>query len=87
MDTYRLLWQIPPCYDNIILTLEYACLCVCVSVTKRPHLTHYPQANTLSTHTWPERPKGAKDKVKQARRAQSRPEGPQARSRGPRLLV
>ena len=30
-----------------ILTLEYACLCVCV--TKRPHLTHYPQANTLST--------------------------------------
>ena len=29
--------------DNI-LTLEYAYLCV----TKRPHLTHYPQANTLS---------------------------------------
>ena len=28
----------------------------------------------------PERPKGAKDEVKQA---QSRPEGPQARSRGP----
>ena len=24
-------------------------VCVCVSVTKRPHLTHYPQANTLST--------------------------------------
>ena len=23
-------------------------LSVCVSVTKRPHLTHYPQANTLS---------------------------------------
>ena len=74
-----------------ILTLEYACLSVCVSVTKRPHLTHYPQANTLSTHnqqtntlsTRPERPKGAKDDVKQARRAQSRPEGPQARSRGP----
>ena len=33
--------------------------------------------------TRPERPKGAKDDVKQARRAQSRPEGPQARSRGP----
>ena len=33
--------------------------------------------------TRPERPKGAKDEVKQARRAQSRPEGPQARSRGP----
>ena len=37
-------------YSHIyILTLEYACLSVCVSVTKRPHLTHYPQANTLST--------------------------------------
>ena len=37
-------------------------------------------------HAWvtrPERPKGAKDEVKQARRAQSRPEGPQARSRAP----
>ena len=33
--------------------------------------------------TRPERPKGAKDEVKQARRAQSQPEGPQARSRGP----
>ena len=33
--------------DQFILTLEYACLSVCVSVTKRPHLTHYPQANTL----------------------------------------
>ena len=33
--------------------------------------------------TRPERPKGAKDEVKQARRAQSRPKGPQARSRGP----
>ena len=32
--------------------------------------------------TQPERPKGAKDEVKQARRAQSQPEGPQARSRG-----
>ena len=39
----------------VILTLEYACLSVCVSVTKRPHLTHYPlllrrwiEANTLS---------------------------------------
>ena len=33
--------------------------------------------------TRPERPKGVKDEVKQARRAQSRPEGPQTRSRGP----
>ena len=33
--------------------------------------------------TRPERPKGAKDDVKQARRAQSWPEGPQPRSRGP----
>ena len=46
-------------------------------------------ANALSKHctvawvTRPERPKGAKDEVKQARRAQSRPEGPEARSRGP----
>ena len=31
----------------------------------------------------PERPKGAKDEVKQARGAQSRPEGPLPRSRGP----
>ena len=40
--------------------------------------------------TWPERPKGVKDEVKQARRAKSWPEGPPARSRapgGPRLLV
>ena len=43
---------------------------------------------TLSYHcnvawvTRPERPKGVKDVIKQARRAQSRPEGPQ-----PRLLV
>ena len=33
--------------------------------------------------TRPERPKVAKDEVKQARRAQSQPEGPPARSRGP----
>ena len=33
--------------------------------------------------TRPERPKGVKDEVKQARRARSRPEGPQAKSRGP----
>ena len=33
--------------------------------------------------TRPERPKGVKDVIKQARRAKSRPEGPQARSRGP----
>ena len=33
--------------------------------------------------TRPERPKGAKDEVKQARRAQSRPEGPLPRSRAP----
>ena len=33
--------------------------------------------------TRPERPKGVKDVIKQARRAQSRPEGPQPRSRGP----
>ena len=41
---------------------------------------------TMDTSAWvtrPERPKGAKDEVKQARRAQSRPEGPQARSRAP----
>ena len=40
-----------------------------------PHLTR--------TVTRPERPKGAKDEVKQARRAQSRPIGPQTRSWGP----
>ena len=33
--------------------------------------------------TRPERPKGVKDEVKQARRAKSRPEGPPARSRAP----
>ena len=33
--------------------------------------------------TRPERPKGVKDVIKQAQRAQSRPEGPQPRSRGP----
>ena len=33
--------------------------------------------------TRPERPKGVKAEVKQARRAQSRPEGPPARSRAP----
>ena len=40
----------------------------------------------MDTSAWvtrPECPKGAKDEVKQARRAQSRPEGPQARSWGP----
>ena len=31
----------------------------------------------------PERPKGAKDEVKEARRAKRRPEGPQTRSWGP----
>ena len=31
--------------------------------------------------TRPERPKGAKDEVKEARRAKRRPEGPQTRSR------
>ena len=39
--------------------------------------------DTAAWVTRPERPKGAKDEVKQARRAQSRPEGPQARSRAP----
>ena len=34
--------------------------------------------------TWPEHAKG---EFKQARRTKSRPEGPPARSRGPRLLV
>ena len=33
--------------------------------------------------TRPERPKGVKDEVKQARGAKSRPEGPPARSRAP----
>ena len=33
--------------------------------------------------TWPERPKNMKYEVKQARRAQSRPEGPPPRSWGP----
>ena len=33
--------------------------------------------------TRPERPKGAKDEVKEARRAKRRPEGPQTRSWGP----
>ena len=48
-------------------------------------LAHYPQANALSNHcivawvTRPERPKGAKDEVKQARRAAS--------SKTSRLLV
>ena len=40
----------------------------------------------MDTSAWiarPERPKGVKDEVKQARRAQSRPEGPPARSRAP----
>merc|ERR1712037_737759 len=39
--------------------------------------------DTAAWVTRPERPKGGKDEVKQARRAQSRPEGPQARSRAP----
>merc|ERR550532_503239 len=38
---------------------------------------------TVAWVTRPERPKGVKDVIKQARRAQSRPEGPQPRSRGP----
>ena len=37
---------------------------------------------TVACVTRPERPKGAKDEVKQARRAKSRPEGPQTRGRG-----
>ena len=33
----------------VILILEYDCLSVCLSVTKRPQwLTHYPTADTLS---------------------------------------
>ena len=51
-------------------------------------------SNALSHHctvawvTRPERSKGVKDVIKQARRAQSRPEGPQPRSRRAfRLLV
>ena len=35
--------------------------------------------------TRPERPKGAKDEVKEARRAKRRPEGPQTRSWGPEV--
>ena len=40
----------------------------------------------MDTSAWvtrPERPKGAKDEVKEAQRAKSRPEGPQTRSWGP----
>merc|ERR1712051_807166 len=50
---------------------------------------HHQQSESrihACVHAWvtrPESPKGAKDEVKQARRAQSRPEGPQARSRAP----
>ena len=66
-------------------------MCAKEKKKKKKHFAgiDYPQADTLSNHhtvawvTRPERPKGAKDEVKQARRAQSRPEGPQARSRGP----
>ena len=57
----------------LILTLR-----ICDLSHKRPRPTHYPQADVLSTGkfrlsvwvTWPERPKGAIDKVKM-------PEGPQ----------
>ena len=38
---------------------------------------------TVAWVTRPKRPKGVKDEVKQARRAQSRPKGPPARSRAP----
>ena len=41
---------------------------------------HYPITACV---TRPERQKGAKDEVKQARRARSCPEGPPARSQGP----
>ena len=38
---------------------------------------------TVAWVTWPERPKGVKDVIKQARRrAQNRPKGPQPRYRG-----
>ena len=45
-----------------------------------PSLMHYC---TVAWVTWPERPKGVKDVVKQARRAQSRLEGPLPGSRAP----
>ena len=38
--------QVPQLYINPNPRIR---LSVCVCVTKRPHLTHYPQANTLST--------------------------------------
>ena len=38
---------------------------------------------TVAWVTRPERPKGVKDVIKQAQRAQSRPEEPQPRSQGP----
>ena len=38
---------------------------------------------TVAWVTRPERQKAVKDVIKQTRRAQSRPEGPQPRSRGP----
>ena len=44
----------------------------------------------MDTSAWvtrPERPKGVKDVIKQARRAQSRPEGPKAGPKGRNLEV
>ena len=41
---------------------------------------HYP---IIALMRGPERPKGVKDVIKQARKAQSRSEGPQPRSQGP----
>ena len=59
--------------------------CCCVTEKSHPYTMRSSSSNhhTVAWVTRPERPKGAKDEVKQARRAQSRPEGPPPRSRGP----
>ena len=65
--------------------LSCCCCSCCVTEKSHPYTMRSSSSNhhTVAWVTRPERPKGAKDEVKQARRAQSRPEGPPPRSRGP----
>ena len=85
------MWSSSFVYDAIIIILtpriRLSCCCCscCVTEKSHPYMMRSSSSNhhTVAWVTRPERPKGAKDEVKQARRAQSRPEGPPPRSRGP----
>ena len=87
---YQLLLITLYCYGELVQHWIWSCQIVKVVVLWEKGSSVYGTTSkgalypfTVAWVTRPERPKGAKDEVNQARRAQSRPEGPQPRSWGP----